>query len=55
MQNPYLAILNKQATVMLKAASELGFTPASRPRIRVYPTPGGDNPFTRLRNEWDDV
>ncbi len=34
-QNPYLPILNRQALIMLKAASELGFTPAARPRIEV--------------------
>lgn len=32
-QNPYLAVVNKQAQIMLKAASELGFSPASRPRF----------------------
>jgi P27 family predicted phage terminase small subunit len=35
MQNPYLPIVNKQAMIMLKAASELGFTPSSRSRIVV--------------------
>ena len=32
-QNPFLAIMNRQAEIMLRAASELGFSPASRPRI----------------------
>jgi phage terminase small subunit len=32
-QSPYLPIINRQALIMLKAASELGFTPVSRPRI----------------------
>jgi phage terminase small subunit len=32
--SPYLAIMNRAALRMLKAASELGFTPASRPRHR---------------------
>lgn len=32
MQNPYLAILNRQAQIMMKAASELGFSPTSRSR-----------------------
>lgn len=31
--SPYINIINQQAKVMLKAASELGFTPVSRPRI----------------------
>ena len=33
MQSPYLAIANKQAQIMTKAAVEMGFTPASRTRI----------------------
>jgi P27 family predicted phage terminase small subunit len=32
-QSPYMAILNKQAEIMLRIASEFGFTPASRSRI----------------------
>lgn len=44
-QTPYLRILNKQAAIMVKAASELGFSPASRSRISV-----GDN-----GNEADDT
>lgn len=35
MQNPYMAVINRQAVIMLKAASELGFTPSSRSRISV--------------------
>ena len=35
MQSPYLAIVNKQAQIMLKAAAEMGFTPASRSRVVV--------------------
>ena len=30
MQSPYLAIANKQAQIMTKAAVEMGFTPAAR-------------------------
>lgn len=37
MQNPCLAIVNKQALIMLKAAAEMGFTPSSRTRIQVAP------------------
>jgi P27 family predicted phage terminase small subunit len=32
-QSPYLPVINRQALIMLKAASELGFSPVSRPRI----------------------
>src|SRR5271165_2842143 len=31
--SPYINIINQQAKIMLKAASELGFSPVSRPRI----------------------
>ena len=31
--NPYMANMNRQAQLMLKAASEMGFTPASRTRV----------------------
>jgi hypothetical protein len=31
--SPYIGIINQQAKIMLKAASELGFTPVSRPRV----------------------
>jgi P27 family predicted phage terminase small subunit len=34
-QNPYLAVVNKQAAIMLKAAAEMGFTPSARSRVRV--------------------
>ena len=33
MQSPYLAIINKQAQLMGRAAAEMGFTPASRSRV----------------------
>jgi len=32
-QSPYLPVLNKQAQIILKAAEQLGFTPASRIRV----------------------
>jgi P27 family predicted phage terminase small subunit len=32
-QSPYLAIINKQAQLMSRAAAEMGFTPASRARV----------------------
>lgn len=38
LQSPYLAILNKQAQIMLKAAAELGFSPASRSRVQIERT-----------------
>jgi P27 family predicted phage terminase small subunit len=32
-QSPYVAIVNRQAEIMIRIASEFGFTPASRGRI----------------------
>ncbi len=42
MQSPYLAIANKQAQIMTKAATEMGFTPASRSRV-ILPMEAADN------------
>ena len=54
-QNPYLAIMNKQAIIMMKAAAELGFTPSSRTRVRIEPPkPGEGNPFADLKTLGDD-
>lgn len=50
-QNPYLAIMNKQAVLMLKACAEMGFTPSSRSRVKVDPPkPGEGNPFAALKS-----
>lgn len=35
MQNPFLAIVNRQAVVMMRAAAELGLTPTARVRLAV--------------------
>lgn len=35
MQSPYLAIVNRQAQIMMRAVAEMGFTPASRSRVVV--------------------
>jgi P27 family predicted phage terminase small subunit len=32
-QSPYLSTVNRQAEIMMRIASEFGFTPASRSRI----------------------
>jgi hypothetical protein len=38
MQNPYLGVMNRQAHIMLRTASELGFSPAARAGLgRVAP------------------
>jgi P27 family predicted phage terminase small subunit len=53
LQSPYLAILNKQAQIMLKAGAELGFSPSSRSRVQLTPDPR-DGPFAALRRQRDD-
>jgi P27 family predicted phage terminase small subunit len=48
-QSPYLAIANKQAQIMAKAATEMGFTPASRSRVTL-PMETADN-----LDPWSDI
>jgi P27 family predicted phage terminase small subunit len=50
MQNPYLPIMNRQYMLMLRAASELGFTPCSRARIDA-----GNPPASAPVGDWEDV
>ena len=52
LQSPYLAILNKQAQIMLKAGAELGFSPASRTRVQVANERA--SPFAWLRDPRND-
>jgi P27 family predicted phage terminase small subunit len=49
MQNPYLPIINRQFQLMVRAASELGFTPCSRARIEN----GVEHPVAN--DPWEDV
>jgi P27 family predicted phage terminase small subunit len=48
-ENPYLWSINKQALIMLRAAEQLGFSPASRTRIRA----GADAGDTL--GDWKDI
>jgi P27 family predicted phage terminase small subunit len=49
-QSPYLAIANKQAQIMTRAAIEMGFTPASRSRVSipVDSTTQGHDPWSEI-------
>jgi hypothetical protein len=49
LQSPYLAILNKQAQITLKAAAELGFSPSSRSWVQLES--GLNSPFCWLNNK----
>jgi P27 family predicted phage terminase small subunit len=51
-QSPYLTVVNRQAVMMVKCASELGFTPVARSRVtlgEVLPDDDEDNPFAPYR------
>lgn len=54
-QNPWLAIMNKQALIMLKACAEMGFTPSSRSRVKIEKRkPGEGDAFADLKSLTDD-
>ena len=46
-QSPYVSIANRQAEIMMRIASEFGFTPASRSRISM-PKPNEPDLFADL-------
>jgi P27 family predicted phage terminase small subunit len=46
-QSPYVSIANRQAEIMMRIASEFGFTPASRSRIAA-PSTNKPSLFDRL-------
>lgn len=50
-QNPYLAVANKQSEKVVRIASELGLTPLARGRVKPSKTKRTrrDNPFGELR------
>lgn len=55
MQSPYVSIMNKQAMLMLKAASEMGFTPSSRTRVKIEKKkPGAGSAFGDLKSLSDE-
>lgn len=49
--NPFISVVAKQATVMMRAASEMGFTPSSRSRVTVAAPPKKENPFAEFLND----
>ncbi len=51
-QSPYLAIANRQTEIMMRIASEFGFTPASRSRIST-PSKAEPSLFDRPENPID--
>jgi P27 family predicted phage terminase small subunit len=58
MQSPYMAVLNRQAEIMMRAAAEMGFTPSSRSRVKVQDAAAGVkrqelNRFAQLKEDDD--
>jgi P27 family predicted phage terminase small subunit len=53
-QSPYLSIINRQAEIMMRIASEFGFTPASRSRIAT-PAKSGPSLFDVINDPPDDA
>jgi P27 family predicted phage terminase small subunit len=53
-QSPYVAIANRQAEIMMRIASEFGFTPASRSRIST-PSKGEPTLFDALETSSDEA
>jgi P27 family predicted phage terminase small subunit len=51
-QSPYVAIANRQTEIMMRIASEFGFTPASRSRISA-PVQEQDDLFSATANDCD--
>jgi P27 family predicted phage terminase small subunit len=49
MQNPYVSIRNRANNAMVKAASELGFSPSSRSRVKVNPKKKAKSALGQLR------
>jgi P27 family predicted phage terminase small subunit len=52
-QSPYVSIANRQAEIMMRIASEFGFTPASRSRIAT-PSPAAPTLFDALEDRPDE-
>jgi P27 family predicted phage terminase small subunit len=47
-QSPYMPIINRQAEIMLKAAGQMGFTPASRSKIVMTEEINAENPWAKF-------
>ncbi len=47
-QAPWVGMLNRQALILIRTASELGFTPASRSKVSIEPEgPGDEDPAAK--------
>lgn len=53
--SPYLRIMNHAALIMLRCCAELGFSPASRPRIQLIPGRGPALIDGDALDPWDEL
>lgn len=51
LQEPYVSIANRQVELMMRVATEFGFTPASRSRIATPPQDAEASRFDGLKQE----
>ena len=52
MQSPWVAVVNRQAQIMIRVCAELGFTPSARSRVKVE-SPQRQNKFSELKELGD--
>lgn len=50
MQSPYIAVARDNSQIILRAASEMGFSPTSRSRVKVEAGPRVGNRFSELKD-----
>ncbi|MBU3620921.1 phage terminase small subunit P27 family [Polynucleobacter sp. CS-Odin-A6] len=50
--NPAMSIQNRQAILMMRAATDMGFTPSSRSRIVLIEETPLDNPFAKFKVDY---
>lgn len=48
-QNPWMAVVNRQSLIMMRAAAEMGFTPSARSRVKVESPQGASSKFSQLK------
>ena len=53
LQSPWVAVVNRQSLIMMKAAAEMGFTPSARSRVKVEPGVS-QNKFSELKELGDE-
>lgn len=50
MHNPFVGVMNTQAKMMMRAISQLGFSPVTRQRVKANGKTRRSNPFGKLKS-----